>query len=132
MCIRDRYHLYGLNQQEGFWGINDGVVDLGAIRGTAPLAIRAAEILGVDADLRDKWREFLKHLPPYPMGRDPGSQALGRGMMADDVWSVGHLGDVKRGGNRARPWPGRSSRSRTGRWKPVIPDSIASSARSVS
>ncbi len=102
-----KYHLYGLNQQEGFWGINDGVVDLGAIRGTAPLAIRAAEILGVDAELRDKWREFLKHLTPYPMGRDPGSQALGRGMMADDVWSVGHLGDVKRGGKPGATlaWP---------------------------
>ena len=41
------------------------------------------------------------------MGRDPGSQALGRGMMADDVWSVGHLGDVKRGGKPGATlaWP---------------------------
>ena len=102
-----KYHLYGLNQQEGFWGINDGVVDLGAIRGTAPLAIRAAEILDVDVELPPKWREFLDNLPPYPMGGDPGSQALGAGIMADDVWSVGHLGDVKRGGRPGATlaWP---------------------------
>ena len=102
-----KYHLYGLNQQEGFWGVNDGIVDLGAIRGTAPLAIRASEILGVDADMRPKWREFLENLTPYPMGGDPGSQALGCGIMADDVWSVGHLGEVKRGGKPGATlaWP---------------------------
>ena len=42
------YHLDGLNQHEGYWGVNDGITDLAAIRGTAPLAIRAAEIL-------DRW-----------------------------------------------------------------------------
>ena len=102
-----RYHLYGLNQHEGFWGVNDGIIDLGAIRGTAPLAIRASEILGVDADMRTKWREFLENLTPYTMGGDPGSQALGGGFMADDVWSVGHLGEVKRGGKPGATlaWP---------------------------
>jgi len=102
-----RYHLYGLNQHEGFWGVNDGIIDLGAIRGTAPLAIRASEILGVDADMRPKWREFLENLTPYTMGGDPGSQAIGGGFMADDVWSVGRLGEVKRGGKPGATlaWP---------------------------
>ena len=89
-----RYHLYGLNQHEAFWGVKDGNIDLSAIRGTAPLAIRAAEILGVDPELREKWRDLLDHLAPYPMGRDPESKALAGGTVADDVWSIGHLGDV--------------------------------------
>ena len=82
------YHLYGLNQHEGYWGVNDGITDLAAIRGTAPLAIRAAEILDRDPELRLKWQELLDNLAPYPMGRDP--DAVGRA--ADDVWAVGHRG----------------------------------------
>lgn len=83
-----KYHLYGLNQHEGYWGVNDGLTDLAAIRGTAPLAIRAAEILKVDADLRDKWRDLLANLAPYPMGSDPQSV----GAAAPDIWSIGHKG----------------------------------------
>ena len=89
-----RYHLYGLNQHEAFWGVNDGTIDLSAIRGTAPLAVRAAEILDLDPGLRAKWRELLENLAPYPMGGDPDSKALAGGALADDVWSIGHLGEV--------------------------------------
>lgn len=87
------YHIYETNQHEDFWGVNDGIVDLAAIRGTVPLAIKAAEILKVDPDLRSAWRDFLKNLAPYPMGSDPQSQALTGGVLADDVWAVGHLGE---------------------------------------
>ena len=102
-----KYHLYGLNQHEGYWGVNDGIIDLSAVRGTAPLAIRASELLNVDADLRVLWREFHKNLAPYTMGGDAGSKALGGGFIADDVWSVGHLGEVKRGGKPGATlaWP---------------------------
>lgn len=85
-----KYHLYGLNQFEGCWGTNDGLMDLTAIRGTAPLAIRAAEILGVDAGLRAEWTEFLDNLTPYPMGSDPESHTV----VAPDLWSMGHIGAV--------------------------------------
>jgi hypothetical protein len=89
-----RYHLYGTNVHEDFWGTNDGIMDLAAIRGTAPLAIRAAEILGVDAELRDRWQELLDHLAPYPLGSDPEAKALTGGVLADDVWAAGHRGAV--------------------------------------
>jgi len=85
-----RYHLEGLNQHESYWGVNDGLTDLAAIRGTAPLAIKAAEILGVDADLRSRWQEFLDHLAPYAMGSDP--ETIPGGIVATDVWAVGHRG----------------------------------------
>ena len=98
------YHFYGLNQHEPFWGVNDGIIDLAAIRGTAPLAIRTAEILDIDAELRIKWKEFLDNLAPYPMGSDPQSKALHGGTLADDVWSVGHLGEVQ----GQHPYPGET------------------------
>ena len=85
-----RYHLEGLNQHEGYWGVNDGLTDLAAIRGTVPLAMRAADILGEDRDLRERWQEFLADLAPYPMGADP--QAVPGGSVAPDVWAIGHRG----------------------------------------
>ena len=93
------YHLYGLNQFEGGWGTNDGLLDLTAIRGTAPLAIRAAEILGVDAELTASWAEFLDNLAPYPMGSDPESHSV----VASDLWSMGHVGIVDHPRDRERP-----------------------------
>jgi hypothetical protein len=89
-----RYHLHGLNQHEDFWGVTDGIWDLAAVRGTVPLAIRAAEILGVDAELRIAWQAFLAHLAPYPLGSAPRAQALTGGVLADDVWAAGYLGEV--------------------------------------
>ena len=89
-----RLHTQGTNAHEDFWGVNDGIMDLSAIRGTAPLAIRAAEILGMDPDLRSAWQKLLDNLAPYPMGSDPESKALTGGVLTDDIWAAGHLGDV--------------------------------------
>ena len=94
-----RFHLHGLNQFEGGWGTNDGLIDLTAIRGTAPLAIRAAEILEVDGELRAKWTELLDNLAPYPMGSDPGSHSV----IAPDLWSMGHVGAVDQPREQDRP-----------------------------
>jgi hypothetical protein len=88
------YHVLRTNVHEDFWGVDDSIMDLAAIRGTVPLAIRAAEILQVDADLRTPWKELLDHLAPYPMGSNPRAKALTGGALADDVWAAGHLGDV--------------------------------------
>ncbi|MFV1968600.1 MAG: DUF5703 domain-containing protein, partial [Pirellulaceae bacterium] len=99
-----RYHLHGTNAHEDFWGVKDGIMDLAAIRGTVPLAIHSAEILEVDAELRAAWRELLKNLAPYPMGSDPQSKALTGSVLADDVWSAGHLGDVNGQHNPEDVW----------------------------
>jgi hypothetical protein len=93
------YHLSGLNQFEGGWGSNDGLLDLTAIRGTAPLAIRAAEVLDVDAELRTTWAEFLDNLAPYPMGNDPQSHNV----VSPDLWALGHVGAVNHPRNTDRP-----------------------------
>ncbi|MFM7831789.1 MAG: glycosyl hydrolase family 95 catalytic domain-containing protein, partial [Planctomycetaceae bacterium] len=83
-----RYHLSGTHAHEDFWGVKDSIMDLAAIRGTAPLAIRAAEILDVDPDLRGRWKELLENLAPYPMGSDPQAKALTGGALAEDVWAA--------------------------------------------
>ncbi len=87
-------HLHGLNQHEDFWGADDGIWDLAAIRGAAPVAIAVAETLEVDPALRRAWQEMLDDLTPYLMGSDPQAQALTGGVLTEDVWAAARLGVV--------------------------------------
>jgi hypothetical protein len=89
-----RRHIHGTNAHEDFWGVTDSIMDLAAIRGTLPLAIRAAEILKTDAELRGQWKAFLAELAPYPLGADPRAKALTGAALADDAWGAGYLGTV--------------------------------------
>jgi len=89
-----RYHIHKTNVHEDFWGVDDSIMDLAAVRGTVPLAIRAAKILQTDAELCNQWEELLDNLAAYPMGSDPRAKALSGGALADDVWAAGYLGDV--------------------------------------
>ena len=90
----DHYHIHGTHVHEDFWLVDDGIMDLAAIRGTVPLALRAAEILGVDRKLQLSWQSFLDDLAPYPMGSDSRSQALQGAVLSDDAWSAGHRGKI--------------------------------------
>lgn len=76
---------------ESFKLVKDSLMDLAAIRGTAPLAIQAAEILDVDADLCQAWRHLLDHLAPLPLGHQPESQALKWSSIGDAAWAAAHL-----------------------------------------
>ncbi|MEI6070453.1 MAG: DUF5703 domain-containing protein [Verrucomicrobiae bacterium] len=98
------YHLYPTNARERFWGVRDSIVDLAALRGAGPLAIKAAEMLGLDEDLRGKWRELLDNLTPYPMGSEPNAKALTGGVLANDVWAAARLGDVDDSRNGEDVW----------------------------
>lgn len=44
------YYIKGTNVHEDFWGVKNSIMDLAAIRGVVPLAIRAAEILEIDEE----------------------------------------------------------------------------------
>ncbi len=97
-------HLHELNQHEDFWGADDGIWDLAAIRGAAPIAIAAAGTLDADAALRRAWQEMLDELTPYPMGSDPRAQALTGGVLAEDLWAAGLLGVVNGQQNPEDVW----------------------------
>lgn len=60
------YHILRVNSGESEWGSSDTAYEVGAMHLIFPLAIRAAEILGVDAELRPAWQEIKDHLPPPP------------------------------------------------------------------
>jgi hypothetical protein len=60
------YHIHHVNNGESRWNSSDSVYEVNRMHMIFPLAIRASEILGVDADLRDHWREIKDHLVPAP------------------------------------------------------------------
>ncbi|HEY8993919.1 MAG TPA: DUF5703 domain-containing protein, partial [Lacunisphaera sp.] len=60
------YHIHHVNSGESEWGSSDTAYEIGAMHLIFPLAVRAAEILGTDAELRPLWQEIKDHLPPPP------------------------------------------------------------------
>jgi hypothetical protein len=64
------WHLHNTNSNESVVGVRDSDEDLSAMHGAFAAAIRAAEILEVDAPLRAEWREILDHLAPLPTSAD--------------------------------------------------------------
>jgi hypothetical protein len=74
-----KYHIHHLNNGEGSWNSSDTPNEVHAMHMILPLAIRASEILGVDADLRPLWVEMRDNLVAEPPGgaRNGGSNPGG-------------------------------------------------------
>ncbi len=66
-----RYHIHHVNSNESVQGGRDPDEEISSIMGILPATIKASEILGVDAELRPVWREFLKNLAPLPTDGEP-------------------------------------------------------------
>ena len=70
-----RYHIYHVNNGESNWDTPDTPSEVANMHMIFPLAIRASEILGMDADLRSQWQEIVRDLVPVPKsnrGMGPG------------------------------------------------------------
>jgi hypothetical protein len=68
-----KYHIRYINNLEDYdkWGGEDTAEELSAMYAMLPIAIRASEILGVDADRRPVWKEILNNLAPVPNAQIP-------------------------------------------------------------
>jgi hypothetical protein len=66
-----RYHIHHTNSNEPAWGVRDSDEDMAAMHGIIPCAIRAAEILNVEPELRATWKEFLANLAPISTSDTP-------------------------------------------------------------
>ncbi|MBA8794916.1 hypothetical protein FHX74_002544 [Friedmanniella endophytica] len=67
------FHVTGTNLHEHIWGGRDVIDDLALARGTFGVAVAAAELLDLDAELREQWALIRDHLAPYPRRTDPGA-----------------------------------------------------------
>ena len=59
-----------MNDNEPVWDAQNTVEEISSMMGILPVAIKASEILQVDADLRPLWKEFLANLSPLPMSSE--------------------------------------------------------------
>ncbi len=66
-----KYHIHHVNSNESVQGGRDPDEEISSIMGILPAVIKASEILGVDAEMRPVWREFLGNLAPLATGGDP-------------------------------------------------------------
>jgi len=67
-----KYHIHHVNNGESQWNSSDTAYEVSCMHMIFPLAIRASEILGVDEDLRAKWKEVADNLVAMPERRYPG------------------------------------------------------------
>jgi len=57
-----KYHIHHVNNSESNWDSSDAPYEVSSMHLIFPLAVRASEILGVDADLRAVWQEIKDNL----------------------------------------------------------------------
>jgi len=67
-----KYHIHHVNNGESQWNSSDTAYEVSCMHMIFPLAIRASEILGVDEELRAKWKEVAEHLVEMPTRRYAG------------------------------------------------------------
>jgi len=65
-----KYHIYNVNDNESVRGGHNTVEEISSMMGIFPAAIKASEILNVDADMRLVWKEFLQNLSSLPLNTD--------------------------------------------------------------
>ena len=88
------YHVPGTTGYEGHLRVADNVADLSAIRGSFQDTLDAAELLGVDPELREALRDLLAHLVEFRLIEDAGETVVATGVALEDRESSY---EVKRG-----------------------------------
>lgn len=83
-----KYHLHHVNNHEPVFGARDPQEEIAAMQGILPIAIRAAELLQIDTELRSKWAELRNNLAPLPSNASPDSPRV-RKPGEPELWIAG-------------------------------------------
>jgi hypothetical protein len=87
-----KYHIHHVNNGEGSWNSSDTSYEVSCMHTIFPLAIRASEILGVDAEMRPLWQEIKANLVVIPGG---GRRGGGGGGGAYGAFVYGGEGGIE-------------------------------------
>lgn len=68
-----KYHIRHISDNESIWGGHNTIEEMSSMYGILPVAIRASEILDIDSDLRESWKELLANLSPMPVSGSNGT-----------------------------------------------------------
>lgn len=69
-----KYHIRHVNDNESIWDGHNTIEEMSSMYGILPVAIRASEILNIDANLRESWKELLANLSPMPVADSNGKK----------------------------------------------------------
>ena len=96
------FYMATSNAHETYWGVRNSITDLAAIRSLFPIAIRTSEELGVDVEMRNRWRIVLGNLAGYPVVEDrsryaphdpPAAKSRnGENITSELIWPYGMTG----------------------------------------
>lgn len=67
------YHLCHVNNHENIWDGTDTVSELSGVHGILPVAVAAAQELGIDEQLQQEWMQMNKKIVPIRTNKDPGA-----------------------------------------------------------
>ncbi len=70
-----KYNIFHVNDNERVMGGSNTAEEISSMMGILPVAIKASEILNVDAEMRPVWREFLENLAPLTLSSDHAEMA---------------------------------------------------------
>jgi alpha-L-fucosidase 2 len=97
-----KFYVAKSNAHETYWGVRNAITDLAAIRSLFPPTIRASEQLGVDVEMRSRWRMVLDNLANYPLAEDNSRYAPhdppaakshnGENITSELIWPYGVTG----------------------------------------
>lgn len=73
------YHLSHTNSGESSWNSKDAAYEVAVMHMIFPLAVHASEVLGIDNDLRPRWKEINEHLPSPPSAQSGAVGSQGGG-----------------------------------------------------
>jgi hypothetical protein len=94
------YNIHHVNDNESIWDASNTIEEISSMRGIFPVAIKAAQILCVDKELQEAWKEFLNNLAPLPV-----SSALENSAPSDPEKWIKALPPVGRGRFSSSPDP---------------------------
>ena len=66
-----KYHIRNVNNSEGVMAAKDAIEVITAMHGIFAVAVKAAEILDVDGELRETWTDIMHNLAPLPTSDHP-------------------------------------------------------------
>lgn len=69
-----KYHIRHVNDNESIWDGHNTIEEMSSMYGILPVAIRASEILNIDSNLRESWKELLANLSPMPVADSNGKK----------------------------------------------------------
>lgn len=98
-----KYHIYHVNSNESIWGGKDTDEEIASMRAIFSVAVKASEILGLDAQMRTLWQEVLDNLAPLPVSTMSDTASSRENNTPSEPYWIRAMPPIVRGTGTGRP-----------------------------